>query len=228
MSTQADERRLLGLLAWSAAALIAAEFLLIPLRVRRLVPSWDGTLRPFVWWAAGLLVLWVVVPTVIMRGKRSLPFSIALPRTRAGLALYGGLVAVMLPALLIASRDPAFLSTYPMLRPAPPLTWSAGTLVVYWLCYGTILFSTEYLFRGVLLFALEPRLGVASVGVSVLPYCLIHVHKPLPEAFGSIIAGFVLGYLALRTRSIGGGVLVHCVVAFTMDALALSRLGVFG
>ena len=97
-------------------------------------------------------------------------------------------------------------------------------LILGWSAFALI---GEFLFRGVLLFSLESRLGLAAVGVSVLPYCLIHVHKPLPEAFGSIVAGFVLGYLALTSRSIGGGVLVHCAVAFSMDTLALVRNGLW-
>lgn len=208
-------------------ALIAAEFLAIPLRTRAFFPEWQGTLLPFAWWAGLLLLLWVVVPAWIMRRDGPLPFFVTLPRTARGLALYGGLVAIMIPALLLASRRPDFLGTYPLLHPAPPLLWSGSLLLTYWLCYATILFSTEFFFRGVLLFALESRLGMAAIGASVLPYCLIHVHKPLPEAFGSIVAGFVLGYLALRTRSIGGGVLVHCAVAFSMDALALVRNGLW-
>ena len=220
-----SDRALHQLLGWSAFALIAAEFALIPMRTRVWFPDWSGTIKPFAWWAIGLAVLWVVVPAVLMRRAGALPFSVALPKTGRGVAMYGGLIVLMIPALLIASQRPDFLNTYPLLHPAPPLVWSGGLLLVYWLCYGGILFSTEFFFRGVLLFGLESRLGMAAVGVSVLPYCLIHVYKPLLEAFGSIVAGYVLGYLALRTRSIGGGVLVHCAVAFGMDTMALLRNG---
>ncbi|MBL0172759.1 MAG: CPBP family intramembrane metalloprotease [Gemmatimonadaceae bacterium] len=218
-----SERSLLILLGWAAIAVIAAEFVLIPMRTRVWFPDWSGTLKPFAWWSIGLAVLWVIVPAILLRREGPLPFSVALPKTRNGIALYAGLIAVMIPALLLASRRPDFLNTYPLLHAAPPLAWSGGLLWAYWLCYGSILFSTEFFFRGVLLFGLESRLGVAAVGVSVLPYCLIHAHKPLPEAFGSIVAGYVLGVLALRTRSIGGGVVVHCAVAFGMDTLALLR-----
>ena len=222
-----NDRALHLILGWSAFALMGAEFLAIPLRTRQMFPEWAGTLRTFVWWAGLQLVLWVIVPTLLLRRSGPLPFSIAPPRTSRGLALYGGLFALMIPAIFVAGQRPDFLSTYPLLHPAPPLVWSGGLLLAYWVCYGTILFSTEFLFRGVLLFSLESRLGLAAVGVSVLPYCLIHVHKPLPEAFGSIVAGFVLGYFALTTRSIGGGVLVHCAVAFSMDTLALVRNGLW-
>lgn len=226
MKAQQDsDRSLLLLLGWGAIAVIGAEFLLIPMRSRVWFPEWSGTINPFVWWAGGLLLLWVLVPAALMRRAGPLEFSIALPRTGRGIALYAGLIALMAPAVLLAGQRVDFLSTYPLLHPSA--SWSSGLLLTYWLCYGTILFSTEFFFRGVLLFGLEPKLGLAAVGVSVLPYCLIHAHKPLPEAFGSIVAGYVLGYLALRTRSIGGGVLVHCAVAFSMDALALVRNGLW-
>ncbi len=216
------------LLGWCAVALIAAEFVLIPLRTRVWFPAWTGTLNSFVWWAAGLVLLWVVIPTAMLRRAGPLPFSVWPPLSARGLGLYGALVLVMAPVVYLAGERADFLSTYPLLHSAPDgsaLAWSGSLLTLYWLCYGSILFSTEFFFRGVLQFSLQPRLGFAAVGVSVLPYCLIHAHKPLPEAFGSIVAGFVLGTLALRTRSIGGGVLVHCGVAFSMDALALMRRG---
>jgi membrane protease YdiL (CAAX protease family) len=56
----------------------------------------------------------------------------------------------------------------------------------------------------------------------IVPYCMIHFQKPMAETFGAIIAGLVLGTLAMRTRSIWGGVAIHAAVALTMDVLALA------
>jgi uncharacterized protein len=215
------ENTILLTLLWVAVAVWFAEFVLIPMRTRVWFPEWRGTITPFVWWAMGLLVTWVIVPALLLRRDGRLPFSIGLPRAMRGMTLYAGLIAAMVPVLFLASQRPDFATTYPLLKPLAAFTWPL--LLGYWTCYAVILFSTEYLFRGVLLFSLESRLGVSTVGVSVIPYCLIHAHKPLPEAFGSIIAGVVLGWLALRTRSIGGGAIVHCVVAIGMDMLALER-----
>jgi membrane protease YdiL (CAAX protease family) len=44
----------------------------------------------------------------------------------------------------------------------------------------------------------------------------------MAETFGAIGAGLILGTLAMRTRSIWGGVLIHIGVAMTMDVLALA------
>ncbi len=53
---------------------------------------------------------------------------------------------------------------------------------------------------------------------------MIHFYgKPFPETIGAIFAGIILGTLAMRTRSIWGGVLIHVGVAMTMDALALQH-----
>jgi NaMN:DMB phosphoribosyltransferase len=50
---------------------------------------------------------------------------------------------------------------------------------------------------------------------------MIHYGKPYLEANGAIVAGIVLGSLAMRTRSIYAGFLVHITVALGMDVLAL-------
>jgi membrane protease YdiL (CAAX protease family) len=54
---------------------------------------------------------------------------------------------------------------------------------------------------------------------------LFPLSKPLFEAFGAILAGIVLGTMALKTRAIYGGVLVHIVVAWSMDLMALYHKG---
>jgi membrane protease YdiL (CAAX protease family) len=56
-----------------------------------------------------------------------------------------------------------------------------------------------------------------------VPYCMIHYGKPYLEANGAIVAGVVLGSLAMRTRSIYAGFLVHISVAAGMDFLSLYK-----
>jgi len=56
---------------------------------------------------------------------------------------------------------------------------------------------------------------------------MIHFHKPWPECLGAIAAGVTLGALALAYRSFWGGVVVHAMVAVTMDTLAVHRAGLF-
>ena len=70
-------------------------------------------------------------------------------------------------------------------------------------------------------------LGRASVLVMLAPYCMIHFHKPMLEAFGAIGAGLVLGHLAWRTGTIVYGWFLHYAVALSMDLLALHQAGHF-
>ena len=54
---------------------------------------------------------------------------------------------------------------------------------------------------------------------------MIHFGKPLPETIGAIIAGIFLGTLALWTRSIWLGFLIHVSVALSMDITAMAYRG---
>jgi membrane protease YdiL (CAAX protease family) len=56
-----------------------------------------------------------------------------------------------------------------------------------------------------------------------VPYCMIHYGKPYLEAAGAVVAGVALGSLAMRTRSIYSGFLVHVTVALLMDLLSLAH-----
>ena len=55
----------------------------------------------------------------------------------------------------------------------------------------------------------------------VVCYASLHFGKPLGETIGSIFGGYILGVLALQTRSIWGGIIVHVGVAWLMDLAAL-------
>jgi membrane protease YdiL (CAAX protease family) len=81
----------------------------------------------------------------------------------------------------------------------------------------------ELFFRGLWLGALRRSLGSGAIFSMCVPYCMIHFGKPYLEANGAIVAGIVLGSLAMRTKSIYAGFLVHITVALMMDLLALSH-----
>ena len=65
-------------------------------------------------------------------------------------------------------------------------------------------------------------LGSGAIFAMCVPYCMIHYGKPYLEATGAVIAGIALGSLAMRTKSIYSGFLVHVSVALTMDFTALA------
>jgi hypothetical protein len=75
--------------------------------------------------------------------------------------------------------------------------------------------------RGFMLGAMRRAMGSAAIFAMAVPYCMIHYGKPYLETHGAIVAGVVLGSLAMRTKSIYAGFLVHITVAYSMDLLAL-------
>ena len=58
----------------------------------------------------------------------------------------------------------------------------------------------------------------------VVWYATIHFGRPLGETVSSLIGGYILGVLALSTRSIWGGLLIHIGVAWLMEAFAFWQM----
>jgi hypothetical protein len=54
---------------------------------------------------------------------------------------------------------------------------------------------------------------------------MLHFPKTGVESAASVIAGLVLGVMAMRWRSIWGGVLIHTTVAVSMDLASLLQQG---
>jgi membrane protease YdiL (CAAX protease family) len=87
------------------------------------------------------------------------------------------------------------------------------------------MFTWEFLCRGYLLFAFERRVGgAAAIAIQTIPFAVMHVGKPGPEAIGAIIAGIVLGIIALRNRSFIPGTILHWSVAVTLDLFAIGHV----
>jgi len=133
--------------------------------------------------------------------------------------IYIACLAVVIVAMLALATQPEFLNYYPFYKKSSRswfdfLAWQA----MYWLQF----FALELFFRGWMLAALRRTMGMGAIFVMVVPYCMIHYGKPYLEAHAAIVAGVVLGSLAMRTRSIYAGFLVHISVAALMDTMALA------
>ena len=176
------------------------------------------------WWVFARLLGYVLVPLPLW--KLLFPKDSLLDMgLRTGgffkhLWIYGLCLAVVIPAMLIVAQQPDFGTYYPFYKLSSRswfdfLAWEAIYFVQF--------FALELFFRGWMLGALRRNFGAGAVFVMAVPYCMIHFGKPYLESNGAIVAGVVLGSLAMRTRSIYAGFLVHITVAFSMDFLALWR-----
>lgn len=139
----------------------------------------------------------------------------------------GLLAAMVLLIVFVVGRDRNFLAYYPMYRRDwggyDPHRDGWGFYLAYTLAFGAYFLAWEQFFRGWMLFRLERELGPLALVVQAVPFVIMHLGKPGLELHSSLVAGLVLGWLALRGRSFWPCFLLHWGAAATMDAWALFR-----
>lgn len=174
-------------------------------------------------WVGVRIVGFLVVPALCVRvvlRERLREHGLAMAGLKGHGRTYFVLFALMLPLIALAASRPEFVAYYPFYRLAHA-SWC--DFLAWELLYAAHFFALEFFFRGFWLKASRAALGSHAIYAVMVPYCMIHFTKPVLEVLGAIVAGIVLGALAMRTRSIWGGVFVHVAVAWTMDVLALWR-----
>jgi membrane protease YdiL (CAAX protease family) len=181
-------------------------------------------LYAFLWWATARVFGYAVVPftfwKVVFRKDSVLDLGL---RTRGFFKhawIYVLILAIVLPPVWLASREPDFGNYYPFYKTASRswfdfLAWEA--------MYFAQFLGLEMFFRGFWLGVLRKSFGSGAIFAMAVPYCMIHFQKPYLEVNGAIVAGIFLGSLSMKTKSIYGGFLVHISVAAFMDWLALSH-----
>jgi membrane protease YdiL (CAAX protease family) len=183
-------------------------------------------LYSFAWWAFNRVFGYTVFPLVVWKAVFRKDSLLDMGLRVRGLArhawIYGLCLAVVLPAVFIVSRSPDFANYYPFYKQA---SRSWFDLAVWETMYFAQFFALEIFFRGFWLSALRNTLGSGAIFAMCVPYCMIHYGKPYLEAAGAVVAGIALGSLAMRTKSIYSGFLVHVTVALSMDLLALQSHG---
>lgn len=176
----------------------------------------------YLWWSSARFIGYVLVPLPLWKlmfpQDKLLDMGLRFRGFMSHIWIYGLCLAFVIPAMLIVAREPDFGTYYPFYKLS---SRSYVDLLAWELMYGVQFFALELFFRGWMLGALRRSLGSSAIFAMALPYCMIHYGKPYLEANGAIVAGVVLGSLAMRTRSIYAGFLVHLTVAFSMDFLAL-------
>lgn len=186
--------------------------------------SFSGLYPAFYWYGMSFLLLGAI-PFLLMKTafKKEAPVSGAgLGDWRFGLPAALTAYFAFLPVLVLVSYVPEFRSKYPLF---PDAGQSQLHLLAYQAAYAVYFIGWEYVFRGFLLFGLYPRLGPYAVFLQMVPFALLHFGKPELETISAILAGILLGFLALRARSFWYGWLLHSLVAITNDLLILWHRG---
>lgn len=213
--TIAEYPDLLVIAAVVSIAFITEHYFRIPLKA-------DPAARP----AMRMLIrsaIFCIIPLVSLPLLRLTPAAVGLRvgTWRKWLTDVLLLYILMLPVLLWAARQPQFSRVYPYFSFARVLP--TGFLLAQ-LVRLIGMFAWEFIIRGYLLFGFARRVGVsAAIAVQLIPFTILHFGKPLPETAGSVVAGVVLGILAIRGRSFVPCAILHFAIAATLDAFVVIK-----
>ncbi len=191
--------------------------------VEKLVGSGIWELCCYVWWTSVQAIGYVLIPALLIRYSfkaRVRDFGWQINQTPQHWRGYLLLLSPILVFIYLVSLGKEFVNHYPFYSLA---SRSWFDLLAWEFLYLTQFVCLEFFFRGFFVNALRPALGANAIWVMCVPYLMIHFPKLWLEATGAILFGLFLGILALRSRSIWGGVLVHAGVAVTMDITAILR-----
>lgn len=182
-----------------------------------------GELLAYSWWTGVHLLSYVIIPALCIRyilQQRVRDFGWQINQAPQHWRGYLLLLSPILLFVYLVSLGEDFVNHYPFYS----LTGRSWADLLAWeflyLCQFVFL---EFFFRGFIVNALRPAIGANAVWVMCVPYLMIHFPKLWLEATGAIFFGLFLGILAMQSRSIWGGVLVHAGVAVSMDMAALLR-----
>ena len=136
-------------------------------------------------WVAGSVTCYFIVPALVVRlvfGLKLRDFYLTPHAYLQHLPFYALLFLPVGLAVLVVAQSPNFQAHYPFYDNASG--WPDQ--VVWELGYALQFFGLEFFFRGFMLRGVVAELGSMGVMVMIIPYCMIHFGKPLPECLGSI------------------------------------------
>jgi len=152
---------------------------------------------------ATALIYYVAIPLAaglaLFRDRPSV-YGIRIGHWRSSVVLTAVCLAVMVPVLWEGAKMAEFRSYYRM----DAIDWPDFLLNT-----ALFMFAWEFLFRGYMLFGLEKSIGKSAIFVQTIPFVLLHFGKPFLETVLCIPGGFVLGYVAYRTRSMLPCFVIH-------------------
>ncbi len=196
----------------------------------------ENTILPFTFRLVNRLfpILSIFIPLsliYILFLRKRIPSFYGIHGKDLNLKPYFIMLLMMVPLIFVASMQPDFLKQYPNYGTARP-EWFIKALELpripvifgYELCYAVSFFHVELFFRGFLIFVLTRYLGEEVVLPMAVTYCVLHFGKPLGEAVSSFFGGYILGILALKTKNIYGGIIIHIGIAWLMEIFAFLHI----
>lgn len=140
-------------------------------------------------------------------------YGLGIGNWRIGLPVALGTMAVMAGIVWLLGQTPEFRDYYRPLvhgRSGPQLLLDSALDLLAW----------EFFCRGWLLFGLARKYGTDAIWLQIVPFALMHLHKPELEQLSTIVGGAFFGLLAWRTRSCLYGWLIHIFILTLVMAVS--------
>lgn len=144
-------------------------------------------------------------------------------RSRRFINIYAIAYIMLIPLFVAVSQTAQFQAFYPKLD----MTFYSGALgwddwqtgALFEACYANDFLRVESMYRGALVIGVARWLGPRAILPMALTYMSVHLGKPDLEMCSSVIGGYLLGILALRTRHLWGGIIIHLGIAMLFEVL---------
>jgi membrane protease YdiL (CAAX protease family) len=164
-----------------------------------------------------------VAPLAIVRGlfgERVEDYGVGLGHPVRTVRTFLIILPFVLAGAWASRHDAAIAAIYPLNPAAGDSSWHfVGHAAAYFAFY----MGWEFHFRGFYQHGLAPHLGLeCAVLTQTLASGLAHFDKPPAELLASIAGGVLLGVLAVRTRSILSGLLLHATLGIAIDLFQIA------
>jgi hypothetical protein len=185
----------------------------------------DASFANRMWFGLSSTAVYVLVPVLfaLLFRERIRSYGLSWGSIRQEARYLILIIPIVAVIVFFISAEEGFQQVYPFYDYESGGDGAIAKLLAFEVAYGLSFVALEFFFRGFLVLGGLPVLGVHAVPVMAFAYCLLHLGKPMPECAASLIGGLVLGYIALRFRSIAVGVAAHLTMAWGMDGAVIWR-----
>ncbi|MDX1700346.1 MAG: CPBP family intramembrane glutamic endopeptidase [Melioribacteraceae bacterium] len=173
-----------------------------------------------IYWFLLDFILFFLIPLYIVKlsfREDLKSFGITFGNKRAGVFYTIISILIFIPIIYLISNTEDYSKYFPLMQSAKS---DLLIFIIYEVVFILFIFSWEFVFRGYMLFGLEKKFGFYSILIQMIPFVLLHNGKPFLETIASVLGAIFLGYLALRTRSVIYGFIIHALILVILDILA--------
>lgn len=190
------------------------------LYTRETIPEYSFYAK--LYWVVFGITVYFIIPWIYLRsrGEKLCDYGVRLPTSYSHMWIYVVMLVIVIILAYFASFKESFQKQYPYYKfyEEAPLYYG-----LFWVGRAIRFFALEFFFRGYLLFSLRAKMGDSAIFVSMVPYCMLHFGKPFSETIFAIIGGIIFCWIALRTKSIWGAVVLHVGLAMAMDFFSIAQ-----